>query len=109
VAHLERPLERRPAQVQIAVLQPNLLTSVAVLADLEGRSFAAVEDRGLFDLDLDFAGSEVRVRSADELALLLAELLTPRADSAPNPDDPLAAQSFRQLVRLRRASGSKTI
>ena len=57
----ERLLERRAAQVEVAVLEALLLARVDLVLDLERRRLGAVEDLELGRVDLDLAGLESRV------------------------------------------------
>ena len=78
----ERLLQRGPAQVEVAVLEPLLLTRVDLVVDLERGGLGAVEDLEVGGVDLDLAGAELRVHvrpsrddlAADAHAVLEAEL-----------------------------------
>ena len=60
VAHAERLLQRRAAQIEVAVLEPLLFVGVDRVGDLERRGVALVEDGELDDVDLDVARRELR-------------------------------------------------
>ena len=103
MAHAQGALQGSAAQVEVAVLEPQLLARVAVVFDGEGRGIRAVEDGGLEHAELDLAGGEIGVLRAHHLAFLLAELLAARPHGAPHADHPLAAQLAGHRVRLGRA------
>ena len=61
VAQGDHPLHIRPAEVQVAVLQPDGVLHVGVLHDLEGRGGGLGQQAQLGDLHLDVAGGQVGV------------------------------------------------
>ncbi len=91
VADAERALERRAAEVEVAILEAFFLRGVEVVLDLEGRGVGLVEDRELDRVDLDLAGRQARVhvRAAAE-------------DRAADADDPLGSERLREVMRLLR-------
>ena len=92
VAHPERLLEGRAAEVEVPVLQALLFAGVDRVDHLERRGLALVEDRELDDVDLDLPSGKLRV-------LVAAAAL----DDAAHADDPLAPQRSREVVRGARA------
>ena len=79
----QRPLQRRPPQVEVAVVEPLFLGGVDLVLDQEGRRLAPVEDGELVRVHLDLAGNQTRVQvvsagdhlSAHADAVLVAQLL----------------------------------
>ena len=88
-AQQERALHRRPAQVQVAVVQPLLLRRVDPVLDEEGRRLAPVEDLRLRDVDLHLSGGELRVH-----------VRAARDHLAAHADAVLEAQLVGQLLQL---------
>ena len=60
----QRPLHFRPAQVDVAVLQPEVFARQVLAGRLERRVEALVEDLHLLGADFDFAGGELGVDGA---------------------------------------------
>ena len=58
-AHDEVLLQLRAAQVEVAVLEPQLLVGVDVVLDRERRRLGRREHLDLVDPDLDLAGREL--------------------------------------------------
>jgi hypothetical protein len=105
VPELEGALQRRAAQIDVAVEEADLLARVDLVGHLERRRLCPVEDGGLDHDDLDLPRGELRVDGADELVLLLAPLLAARAHGAADADDPLAAHRLAERVRVLRHVG----
>ncbi len=80
----------RPADVEIAVLEPqHLVDLVGCARDVEGRVLGRVEDRHLVGNHFDVAGGEIGV----------AQALGPRRHLALDLHDELAARLGRNVVR----------
>jgi len=93
VAQHEVALHLRPAQVEEAVLEADLLADLGVGVDLEGWRLGLVEHGQGADEDLDFPAGQVEV----------AVLLAARAHCPGDLDDPFRAQAVGLLLDLRRA------
>ena len=69
MAQSEGALQGRAAQVEVAVFRPQVLASVALLLDGEGRGDGFIQDADGGEFDLDLAGGHLRI-----LALALEHL-----------------------------------
>ena len=81
-------LHLRPAEVQVAVLQAQLLGGLGRVGDDERRHLGGGEDAELERLDLDLARGDVLVDGGAA------------ADPAAHPDDEFAAELLRLLGQL---------
>ena len=57
----QRPLQRRPAQVEVAVFHAQVVAAVRLLLDREGRNVRAVEDHERIGRDLDLARGQLGI------------------------------------------------
>ena len=57
----QRPLQRRPAQVEVAVFHTQVVAAVRLLLDREGRNVRAVEDHERIGRDLDLARGQLGI------------------------------------------------
>ena len=87
VAQPDVALQPRPAQIEIAILQPRLLGDVRVLGNRERRRLGLVEDAQLARAHLDLAGRHVGVDRLRRAAL----------DPAEDRDDELRPQPLGAL------------
>ncbi len=89
VAQADVALHPGPAQVEVAVLQPQLLGGLGRVGDDERRHLRGREDVKLEGLDLDLARGDVLVDGG------------PSADKAPDPDHEFGAEPLGFLGELR--------
>ena len=82
VAQADVVLQRRTAQVEVAIAQPHFFGDVLVLGDRERRRFRLVEHAQFVRAHLDFAGRQVRVDGFGRAALDLADDARRRTRSA---------------------------
>ncbi len=66
VTHQQDALHLRPAEVQVAIGEPQFLVRLAASGDLEGGRLSAGEDFERIGLDLDGAGLKLRILLAGE-------------------------------------------
>ena len=71
----QRPLHLRPAEIEVAMLQPQVFARQVLLAGLKRRREALVEHRQPLGAKLDLAGAQLRVDRS----------LGPRRDLAASP------------------------
>ena len=88
-------LHRRPAQVHIAVFQPQILAHIQIVGDLELGRRRLAENFQLANLDFDRAG----------LHVLLDHLRRPGCDIAAHHDAELGSQAAGKLVCVRVGFG----
>ncbi len=84
-------LHPRPAQIEVAILEPQCLCFTGLAVDVEGRCFRRVEDRCLAGCDLDLTSEHVQIPGA-----FWAE-----ANGALDLEHPFVASLVGNGVRLR--------
>ena len=94
VAHTDGALQRRTAQVEIAILEAHSLGLIGVIVDVDGRGFALIEQRSLFDEYFDVAGIQLGVFHA----------LFAGANLAADAYHVFAAQAFAQFEAFLAAN-----
>jgi hypothetical protein len=98
VAQQDHVLEARPAQVEVAVLEPQILAHVDVVGDRERRRVGVIEDAQLLDVDLDRTGRNGLVDRVGQALDHLPRSASPTRSPGGAPSRRLPAPKRRRLT-----------